>query len=98
MNDNFDDFKTTIQNFSNWLDSIPPYEYSLYGTILAYIIAPLLTTNAQNSLGNWFEQVGQILLTISAQASASPTDDEYNSLLKEVEKLKQEINYLKNNS
>ncbi len=98
MNDNYNDFKETIICFSNWLNSIPPYEYSLYGTILAYIIAPLLSTNAQNALGNWFEQVGQIILTISAQASATPTSDEYNNLLQEIDNLKEEIKRLKENN
>lgn len=95
MIENYDDFKKTIIDFSNWLDSIPPYQYSLYGTILAYLIANFLTTNAQNALGNWFEQVGQILLTISAQAQALPANDDYDKLLKEINQLKIEIEKLK---
>lgn len=98
MPNEFEDFKTTIQNFSKWLDSIPPYEYSLYGTILAYMIAPLLSTSAQNSFGNWLEQVGQILLTISAQASATPTCNEFNNLQNEINYLKQIINKLSSNN
>ena len=95
MDQNFNDFKKNIIEFSNFLDSIPPIEYSLYATILAYIIASFLTTSAQNSFGNWLEQVGQILLTISAQASSTPTDEEYDALVNEVKKLRMEINNLK---
>ena len=95
LNDQLDEFKETVKSFSDWLDSIPPYEYSLYATILAYIIAPILSTNAQNAFGNWLEQVGQIILTISAQASATPTSDDYQKLLNDVENLKKEIENLK---
>lgn len=97
MHNHFNDFKNIIQAISAWLDSIPPYEYSLYATIIAYIIASFLNTNAQNAFGNWLEQVGQIILTISAQASATPTSDDYQKLLNDIEILKQEINNLKKN-
>ena len=102
MNTEFDELKETITALSKWLDSIPPYEYSLYATIIAYIISSFLTTTneergALNALGNWFEQLGQIMLTIAAQQSASPTQEEYEALKNEVRKLRREVNELKNN-
>lgn len=96
MNNNYEEFKEAVKSFSNWLDSIPPYEYSLTGVIIAYIIAPNLTNNAQNAFGNWLELVGQIILTISAQTSATPETGQYNRLLADVENLKAEIERLKN--
>ena len=96
MNNNYEEFKEAVKSFSNWLDSIPPYEYSLTGVIIAYIIAPNLTNNAQNAFGNWLELDGQIILTISAQASATPETGQYNRLLADVENLKAEIERLKN--
>lgn len=96
MNNNYEEFKEAVKSFSNWLDSIPPYEYSLTSVIIAYIIAPNLTNNAQNAFGNWLELVGQIILTISAQASATPETGQYNRLLADVENLKAEIERLKN--
>lgn len=96
MNQNFDEFEKIVKNFSLWLDSIPPYEYSLYATITGYIIAYFLNTNTQNALGNWFELVGQVILTISAQASATPTSGEYKALKQEVVNLRNELNQLKN--
>lgn len=96
MNNNYEEFKEAVKSFSNWLDSIPPYEYSLTGVIIAYIIAANLTNNAQNAFGNWLELVGQIILTISAQASATPETGQYNRLLADVENLKAEIERLKN--
>ena len=96
MNNNYEEFKEAVKSFSNWLDSSPPYEYSLTGVIIAYIIAPNLTNSAQNAFGNWLELVGQIILTISAQASATPETGQYNQLLADVENLKAEIERLKN--
>lgn len=96
MNNNYEEFKEAVKSFSNWLDSIPPYEYSLTGVIIAYIIAPNLTNSALNAFGNWLELVGQIILTISAQASATPKTGQYNQLLADVENLKAEIERLKN--
>ena len=73
MNTEFDELTETITALSKWLDSIPPYEYSLYATIIAYIISSFLNTGALNALGNWFEQLVQIMLTLSAQQSQSTT-------------------------
>ena len=95
MNNDLNDFKKSITDFSDFLNSIPPYEYSLYATIIAFIIASCLNLNAQNAFGNWLEQVGQIILTIAAQASATPSDQEYNKLVDEVNQLKKELNDLK---
>lgn len=96
MNQDFDDFKRNISAFSNWLASIPPYEFSLAATIIAYMIAPSLSTSEQNAFGDWLEQVGQILLTISAQSSATPTKEEYEELEATVKRLQLEVENLKN--
>lgn len=69
MNNNcFNNF--TNQDFcalSNWLNTFNPYEFALVGIIAAFVIAPTLTPNQKNSIGNFLEEVGQILLTIAAQ-------------------------------
>ena len=67
-NDCFNNF--TSQDFkklSDWLNTLNPYEFSLAGVIAAYIIAPTLTPNQKNSIGNFLEEIGQIILTIAAQ-------------------------------
>lgn len=56
---------------SKWLSSVNSYEFALYGVIAAFLIAPTLNANEQNSLGNWLEEIGQVLLTISAQTFAT---------------------------
>ncbi len=95
MNNN-NNTKKNLSDFAEWLNSISPLEYVTVGTVIAYLISWELDANSQNSLGNWLEMVGQIMLTFSAQASATPTQEEYQQLLNDVENLKKELNNLKN--
>lgn len=78
-----------------FLDSLTPMEFGTFGVICAYILSYGLASSEQNSLGNWLELVGQYLLTVSAQANATPTEEEYNNLLEEVKNLRKEIELLK---
>lgn len=96
MHDEINNFKNSCISISDMLNNIPPYTYSLYATIAAYLISTVLDLNALNALGNWLEQVGQIMLTVAAQASATPSDEEYNTLVSEVKKLRCEVDKLKN--
>ena len=66
---NYDDIKYFISEISNFLNSIPPYLYSLYATFFAYLISSFLDLNAMSALGNWLEQVGQILLAMDYSAN-----------------------------
>lgn len=56
-----------FDSFSTWLSTLNPYEFTLVATAIGFAIAPVLTVNQQNSLGNFFELIGQVLLTINAQ-------------------------------
>lgn len=56
-----------FDSFSNWLFSLNAYEFSLIATIIGFVISPTLTVNQQDSLGNFFELLGQVILTINAQ-------------------------------
>ena len=56
-------------SFSNWLSTLNPYEFTLVATIIGFIISPSLTLNQQNSIGNFFELLGQVILTINAQGT-----------------------------
>ena len=80
---------STFINFANLISSLSPIEFTTLGVITGYILTISLDVQAQNSLGNWFELVGQVLLTASAQGSATPTNEEYNKLVSDVELLKQ---------
>lgn len=90
-----------FDGFSNWLFSLNAYEFTLIATLLGFIISPTLTINQQNSLGNFFELLGQVILTINAQNTTLSQDAVKNSNIKptfesntweeEILKIKQEI-------
>ena len=53
--------------FSNWLFSLDPYQFTLLATVIGFAITPTLNSNQQQSLGNFFDMVGQVLLTVYSQ-------------------------------
>ncbi len=69
--DDFNVFDTFLnQHYSalgDWLNTFSPYEFALIGVVAAFLIAPGLNANQQSSIGNFLEEIGQILLAISAQ-------------------------------
>lgn len=70
MNDFFKNInKDNVINFSNFLYNLSPIEYISLGCISAIIISNYLNPNEQNTLGNFLEMIGQILLTSYAQSS-----------------------------
>lgn len=77
------------------ISSLTPLEFTLSGTIIAWIITLELTPNEQNSLGNWLEMVGQIMLTYSAQALPNLTPSEINDIYNDINNLKKEVERLK---
>lgn len=85
MNNNY------YSTLANLLSSLTPFELTTLGVIFGYFLSISIPITELNSLGNWFELVGQILLTYSAQGTATPTNEEYNKLVSDVEMLKQII-------
>ncbi len=86
------------KSFSNYLSSIDPYEFTLIGTILGFLISKPLTINEQNSLGNFFTLIGQILQTVNGQAITNAQKDKEFSNFKpylQKDNLKEEVAYLK---
>lgn len=96
--------KNPITLFVDYLFSINPYELSLIANILGMILTVPLNANQQNTLGNFFELIGQQILTIQAQnANLSPNQNsniDINSLLQQInfkfEYLEDMIEYIKN--
>ncbi|MFI3260386.1 MAG: hypothetical protein R3Y13_01560 [bacterium] len=88
MND--ETFKNFINNdfkkFSSGLFALSAFEFNLLATIIGFAITPTLTTNEQNSLGNFFALVGQVLMTANAQNITLEANrrkcENYNSKLK----------------
>lgn len=83
-----------IKNFASWILTLSPFEFTTLGTIVGYLLSLSLTTAEQNSLGNWLELVGQIILTFNAQADANtpPSAAQYCNLVKKVQELEKRIN------
>lgn len=59
------EYKSLIDEFFN----LPPYEFTLFGNVIAYFIALSLNNSQQNALGNLLELIAQVLLTIQAQSN-----------------------------
>lgn len=83
-----------FSNFSKWLSSLSPNEFTLIAMITGFIIGQGLNYDEQNSIGNWLECVGQIILTMSAQGQLlSPSNP---NLIEKISNLEFEINKIKN--
>ena len=63
MNDN----QEYIKAYASFLSKLSGNELALIATLSGYIIAKGLSPEEQNSIGNFFEAVGQILLCIGSQ-------------------------------
>lgn len=88
-----DEEKLKNNNISlgDFIDNLSPYDFTLLGTFIGFLFSFGLDPGQQNSLGNWFELIGQVLLTISAKSSATISNQEYEDLLNDVEKLKTDL-------
>lgn len=92
-----------INILKKYFFSLNPYEFSILANVLGSIISLFLSSNEKNSLGNWFELLGQQILTIQAQAittnnnniSSEKLNDILNSLNFKIEYLEDLINYIK---
>ena len=56
-----------IKNYANFLSKLSGNELAIIASISGYFLAQGLTPEEQNTIGNFFEAVGQILLCIGSQ-------------------------------
>ena len=100
MNDGVYEFGDISCNaFFDLLLSLNEYELTVLGCAIGLLIAPTITTNQQNSLGNFFELVGQVLLTVNAQiVNLQPSAPSRQQLSDRIKKLEQELETLKRQS
>lgn len=63
MNNN-DDYNSLV----NFISNLSPNEFSITACIFGFLLASPLDKYTQQSMGNFFELVGQVMLTISSQA------------------------------
>lgn len=90
-----------------WIYSLNGYEFTLIATLVGLLISKPLTINQQNSLGNFFEQIGQTMLTIGAQNQtikhkkkqiSTMSKTNLNDLEDEINKIKEELYQLRRDS
>lgn len=84
-----------IKSFVTWLNELSPLEFTTLAVFTGYVLACNLTTSEQNSIGNWFELLGQIILTFNAQGSInnySLTNKQYKQIIDRINKLYEIIN------
>lgn len=84
------------------ISKIPPDPFTISAFIIAYALIEDLTVTEQDSLGNWFQLLGQTLETYSSQATAvqQPNNNnqnnmDLNKLANILNKMQEEINRLK---
>lgn len=83
--------------FVDLLLSLNEYELSILGFAIGILISPTITTNQQNSLGNFFELIGQTLLTVNAQTiNLQPNAPSRIELNERIKRLEQELAKIKN--
>lgn len=56
-----------IKNYASFLNNLSGNELALIATLSGYFLSQGLTVDQLNSIGNFFETVGQIILCIGAQ-------------------------------
>lgn len=56
-----------IKNYANFLNKLSGNELAIIAMISGYYLSQNLTPEQQNSIGNFLEAVGQIMLCIGAQ-------------------------------
>lgn len=64
-------------SLSKYLKKLSPVEVASFGSLIGILLIPSLTQNEQNSLGNFLELIGQVLLSSASQAELiNPSLDE----------------------
>ena len=99
MNDGSYEFGDISCNaFIDLLLSLNPYELTILACSIALLLAPTITINQQNALGNFFELIGQTLLNINAQeVNLQPNYPSRQELNKKINRLEKELEFIKRN-
>ena len=83
--------------FVDLLLSVNEYELSIIAFAIGMLLSPTITTNQQNALGNFFELIGQTLLTVNAQViNLQPNAPSRLELNEKIKRLERELQELKN--
>lgn len=70
--------------------NLSPLEFTTLAVFSGYLISCNLTVDEQNSIGNWLELLGQIILTFNAQGA----NQQFSLSKTQYEDILNKINYL----
>ena len=68
-----------IKNYASFLNNLSGNELAFIATLSGYFLSQELTIDQLNSIGNFFETVGQIILCIGAQEENRKNSKNSNS-------------------
>ncbi len=60
--------KKSIHEFGTFLLSLSPSQFAAFASIIGLLLCENLDIYSQTSAGNFFELVGQVMLTVASQA------------------------------
>ena len=80
MNDSMNRFiNNDYDSLADYLFSFTGNEFAIFSSIIAFIISQNLSIDQVNSLGNFFESVGQFMLAKAAQDQVIYNRDRRNN-------------------
>lgn len=79
-NQSFDNFlNIDYRRLSRYLFNFSGNEFGIIGAVAGYLICQNLDIDEQNSIGNFFELIGQMILAIAAQNQVKNNDQNQNN-------------------
>ena len=63
----FNETFSNFNDFSDWIFSLSGLDFTIAATTIAILMSTKLNFNQQNSVGNFFFLIGQVLITMNAQ-------------------------------
>lgn len=66
-----------IRNYADFLNNLSPNELMILSSIIGILMSQGLTATQANSIGNFLEAVGQLILTYGAQTSLINNQKKY---------------------
>ncbi len=86
--------KNPVAKLNELLLSLNPYEFSTLAYLLGVILSDGLNYNQLNSLGNFYELIGQTILTIQGQVQLDDSTPSNSNITNIIEILKNKIGNL----
>lgn len=83
--------KNPITKLNELLSSLGSYEFSTLAFVIGVILSEGLNANQLNSIGNFYELIGQTLLTIQSQVQTNQTPSDYLSINNVIDGLKNKV-------